>query len=82
MVKLQADFPYIRLLGALFSKPPLYDMDSGFCGTRYGDIEKMMFFINSLHDLAQNKNVVRTVIELKKVSDIISSRIYVCRFLL
>jgi hypothetical protein len=28
----QADFPYIRLLGALFSKPPLYDTGSGFCG--------------------------------------------------
>ena len=28
----QAAFPYIRLFGESFSKPPLYDTGSGLCG--------------------------------------------------
>jgi len=34
----QADFPYIRLPGWSFSKPPLYDKGSGLCGFSRGAI--------------------------------------------
>eukprot|EP01118_Nematostelium_gracile_P018572 TRINITY_DN8289_c0_g1_i1.p1 TRINITY_DN8289_c0_g1~~TRINITY_DN8289_c0_g1_i1.p1 ORF type:complete len:219 (+),score=31.13 TRINITY_DN8289_c0_g1_i1:87-659(+) len=34
---------------------------------RFEDIETAMFFINSLHDLAENNHVIRSVIELKKL---------------
>ena len=29
----QAVFPYIRLFGAIFSEPPLYETGSGRCGS-------------------------------------------------
>lgn len=49
---------------------------------KFEDLEKLMFFINSLNDLGKNKFAIHTVVELKKVWFVSSSASLPFRFLL